>query len=94
MTLVTYGSVAFGFIVAAVIFVRRIKRDSPRKWHARRPTVRERIIAGVWLLLFLFALANYYADWRLLRGYDNWAVLGVFLTGLFLIERMTGVSHT
>jgi hypothetical protein len=88
------GLTALGFIAAAVIFVRRMRHERPPKWDPRPPNVRERIIAGVWLFAFLATLANYYAGWRLFGGYDNWAVLGTLLGGLFLIERMPGVTHT
>ena len=91
---VTWSLVAVGLVVAAVIFLRRLKRDGPPKWDPRPPNVRERIVAGVWLLAFLVALANYYAGWRLFGGYDNWVALAIFLAGLLLIERLPGVTHT
>lgn len=91
---VTLGLVAVGFAAAAVIFLRRMKRDGPAKWDPRPPNVRERLLAGVRLFAFLVALTNYYAGWRLFGAYDNWVVLGMFLGGLFLIERLPGLTHT
>jgi len=44
--------VAVGLVVAAVIFVRRIRRDGPPKWDPRATNVRELIVAGVWLFAF------------------------------------------
>lgn len=91
---ITAFLVLLGLVVAVAITVRRNKRDGPPKWDPRPPNVRERIIAGIWLFAFLAALANYYAGWRLFGGYDNWVVLGLFLGGLFLIQRLPGVTHT
>lgn len=89
----TWAIVVVGLVIAAVIFVRSIKGGGTPKWHPRPPSSRERIIAGVWLLAFLVALTNYYAGWRLFGGYDNWAVLAMFLGGL-LIRRLPGVTRT
>ena len=91
---ITAALVVVGVVIAAAITVRRIKRDGPAKWDPRPPNVRERIIVGIWLLAFIAAVANYYAGWRLFGGYDNWVVLGLFLGGLFLIERLPGVTRT
>ena len=89
----TWAFVAVGFIVAAVIFARRIRRDGSPEWDPRPPNARERIIAGLWLFAFLVALGNCYAGWRLFGGYDNWAVLGMLLGSLLLIERWPGVTR-
>ena len=63
------------------------------EWDPRPPTVRERIVWGVWLVAFASAMANYYAGWRLFRGYDNWAFGGLFLVAFFLLSRMPGVRR-
>lgn len=85
--------VVLGLVVAVAVTVRRRKPDGPAKWDPRPPNVRERIIAGVWLVAFVAALANYYAGWRLLGGYDKWAVLALFLGAVFLFQRMPGVDR-
>jgi hypothetical protein len=89
-----WGLVAVGIIGAAVIFVRDRKRYGPAKWDPRPPSARERIVAGFYLVIFLASATNYYADWRLFGGYDNYVFLAIFLVGLLLIERLPGVTHT
>ena len=64
------------------------------EWDPRPPTVRERVIVGVWLAPFAVATANYYAGWRLFGAYDKWVFGGLFLAGLFLLTRMPGVRRT
>lgn len=90
----TWCLAAVGLVVAAIIFFRRIERHGLPRWKLRPPNARERLGMGVWLIAFLVALTNYYADWRLFDGYDNWVVLGMFLSGLFLVERLPGVTRT
>jgi hypothetical protein len=63
-------------------------------WDPRPPSVRERVIAGVWLATFALATANDYGGWRLLGDYDKWAFGGVLFVGLFLITRLPGVRRT
>ena len=88
----TWALVAVGLMIAGVIFVRQSKQGRA-EWDPRPPTVRERIVAGLWLAPFLLAVTNYYADWRLFGGYDG-GVLGVlFLAGMFLIARLPGVKR-
>jgi hypothetical protein len=89
-----WGLLAVGIIGAAVIFVRRRKLYGPAKWDPRPPTTRERIVSGFYLVAFVATAANYYAHWRLFRGYDNYVFLAIFLVGLLLIERLPGVTHT
>lgn len=88
----TWAIVAVGLIIAGVIFFRDSKRGRA-EWDPRPPTVRERIIAGVWLAAFLLAATNDYAGWRLFGGYDRWLLGGLMLGGLFLIARLPGVKR-
>ena len=64
------------------------------EWDPRPPTVGERVVCAVWLAAFLIAAASYYADWRLLGGYDKWAFGGLFIGGLMLLARLPGVKRT
>src|SRR5689334_11286049 len=63
------------------------------EWDPRPPTIRERIICGIWLAAFVPSMANFYAGWRLFRGYDNWVFGGLFLASLVLLTRMPGVKR-
>jgi len=63
------------------------------EWDPRPPTVRDRIIAGVWLAAFAPAMLNYYAGWRLFRGFDKWVFAGLFLAGVFFLTRSPGVRR-
>jgi hypothetical protein len=63
------------------------------EWDPRPPTIRERIICGIWLAAFVPVLANQYAGWKLFRGYDTWIFGGVLLAGLFLITRLAGTKR-
>ncbi len=89
----TWSFVVVGLIVA-VSFVRNIRRRGELQWDPRPPTTRERVMAGVWLLVFLVVAANWFAGWRLFGGYDNWVFLGVGLGSLLIIERMPRVTRT
>lgn len=89
----TWAFVAAGLIVAGVIFARDRKRGKA-EWDPRPPNIRERIVAGIWLAAFLFAVADDYAGWRLFGGYDKWLLGGLFLGGLFLIVWLPGVKRT
>ena len=64
------------------------------EWSPRPPTIRERVIAGIWLAPFIVALASYCAGWRLFGAYDKWVFGGLFLVGLFLLTQMPGVRRT
>ena len=88
----TWAIVAVGLVIAGMIFVRESKQGRA-VWDPRAPTVRERIIAGIWLAAFLLAVINDFADWRLFGGYDKWVLGGLFLAGLFLIARLPGVKR-
>jgi hypothetical protein len=59
----------------------------------RPPTVRERILCGIWLAAFVPVVTSYWAGWRLFRGYDNWVFGGLLLAGLFLFVRLPGVRR-
>ena len=89
-----WALLAVGILAAAVIFVRRTKLEGSAKWDPRPPSDRERIVASFYLVTFVASAANYYADWRLFGGYDNYVFLAVSLVGLVLIERLPGVTHT
>jgi len=88
----TWAIVAVGLMIAGAIFVRESKQGRAA-WDPRPPTVRERIIAGVWLAAFLIAMTNDYADWRLFGGYDKWVLGGLSFGGLFLFARLPGVKR-
>ena len=72
----------------------RVLKRKTYEWDPRPPTVRERVIAGVWLAPFAIAMANYYAGWRLFGDYDKWVFGGLFLVGLFLLTRMPRMKRT
>lgn len=57
------------------------------EWFPRPPTMRERIIAGLFTLMLLAASASAYADWRLFGGYDKQAVSVLTIVGLILFLR-------
>jgi hypothetical protein len=63
------------------------------EWDPRPPTTRERIICGIWLVIFVAAWANDYAGWRLFRGYDKLVVGSLLLAGLLLLTRLPGVRR-
>jgi hypothetical protein len=63
------------------------------EWDPRPPTVRERIVAGIWLIAFVLTMLNYYAGWRLFLGYDKWVFAALFLASFVLIARMPGVRR-
>jgi hypothetical protein len=63
------------------------------EWDPRPPTVRERIICGIFLAAFLPVMINSYAGWGLFRGYDRWVFGGMFLTMLFLVARLPRARH-
>jgi hypothetical protein len=63
------------------------------EWVPRPPTNRERMICGIWLAAFVVAMANFYAGWRLFRGYDNWVFGGLLLASFFLFARLPGVRR-
>ena len=63
------------------------------EWDPRPPTVRERLVAGIWLIAFVPAMLNYYAGWGLFRGYDKWVFAALFLASFFFFARMPGVRH-
>lgn len=63
------------------------------EWDPRPPSARERIISGVFLAAYILAVANYYAGWRLFRGYDKWVLGVLFLALLFLLIRLPGVRR-
>lgn len=88
----TWATVAVSLMIAGVIYVRDRKKGRA-EWVSRPPTVRERIVAGVWLAALLFAVINDYADWRLFGGYDRLLLSGVTLGVLFVIARMPGVKR-
>ena len=64
------------------------------EWDPRPPTVRERVVCGIWLAGFVLATASYYVGWRVFGNHDNWASGGLFFGGLFLMARMPGVKRT
>jgi hypothetical protein len=68
-------------------------RQRAFEWDPRPPNIRERIISGIWLAVFVLAVANYYAEWRLFPGYDKWVLGGLFLAGLLLFARMPDVRR-
>jgi hypothetical protein len=41
------------------------------RWVTRPPNKIERIVAGIWLALMLFALANVFAGWQFFGQYDG-----------------------
>jgi hypothetical protein len=63
------------------------------EWEPRPPTKAERIICGIWLVAFVAAAADYYADWKWFSGYDKWVFGGLFLASLFLFARLPGVKR-
>jgi hypothetical protein len=63
------------------------------EWDPRPPAVRERIVAGIWLIAFVLAMLSYYAGWGLFLGYDKWVFAALFLASFFLIARMPGVRR-
>jgi hypothetical protein len=63
------------------------------EWDPRPPTIGERIICGVWLVAFVPVMLNYYADWRLFRGYDKLVLGGWILASFFLVARLPGVKR-
>ena len=85
---------AIGLIAAAVIFVRRRQRYGPAEWDPRPPNTRERIVAVIWLGVFLPAAASHFFGWGLFGGYDRWVFGAALLIGFLLIRLLPGVSHT
>ena|SRR5947208_199630 len=63
------------------------------EWEPRTPTTRERIICGIWLVVFVAAMVDDYAGWHLFRGYDKLLVGGLLLAGLLLFTRLPGVRR-
>lgn len=57
------------------------------EWIPHPPTVRQRIAAGVFVLMLLTACASDYADWRLFGNYDKQAVGVITFVGLILFTR-------
>jgi hypothetical protein len=63
------------------------------EWDPRPPTIREQIVAGIWLTAFVPVMLNYCVGWGLFRGYDKWVFGGLFLASFFLMARMPGVRR-
>jgi hypothetical protein len=63
------------------------------EWNPRPPNIRERIVAGIWLVAFVAAIINYCADWRVLRGYDKWVLAALYLGAFFVLARMPSVTR-
>jgi hypothetical protein len=55
------------------------------EWDPRPPTLRERLLAGLWLAIFLPVQASWYAGWRLFGDYDKQVAAGVTIIGLVLL---------
>ncbi|HEU0100657.1 MAG TPA: hypothetical protein VFQ67_18000 [Allosphingosinicella sp.] len=58
------------------------------EWDPRPPTFRERLLAGLFLAIFLPVQASWYVGWRLFGDYDGKVAAGVTLVGLVLIFRI------
>jgi hypothetical protein len=63
------------------------------KWDPRPPTVRERVIAGIWLLAFAIAQASYIAGWRLFGDYDKLVSAALVIVGVVLVARLATVKR-
>ena len=64
-----------------------MKQDT-YEWVPQRPTKRQRLIAAVWLLVFVPVLLSFLFDWHLFGGYDKWVFGGLLIASLVLLDRM------
>jgi len=55
------------------------------EWDPAPPTSRQRIAAGVFLIVFGLALANEYFGWGLVGGYGRQMVFAVVLIGVIMM---------
>ena len=58
------------------------------EWDPDPPTKRQRVIAGIWLVLLLTAILNFAGEWQLFGGYDKFVFGGAVLVSLFVLARM------
>ncbi len=61
--------------------------NSNYEWSPRPPTVRQRIVAGVFLIMLVAAIASDFADLRLFGAYDKQAVGILLIVWLILLTR-------
>lgn len=57
-------------------------------WHPHRPTVRQRLIAGIWLAAFLPIEASYLLGWQMFGEYDKQVSIALMLIGLWIMLPM------
>lgn len=88
------GLILATIAVVVIVSIRRTKKDGRPGWDPRPPNFRERVFAGIWLLAFVMASANYAADWQLLGGYDKGAVLVLLVAGLVLLQLAPKASRS
>lgn len=58
------------------------------EWDPRPPNTRERIIAGIWLIAFLMAVASSFAEWQLFGEHDRKVAGLLGIVGLVLFGRV------
>lgn len=70
-------------------------RRRKHEWDPSPPTLRERIVAGLWLALFVPVQASWYAGGHLFGDYDGQVAAGLTLIGLVLLFGIfPGVKRT
>lgn len=57
------------------------------EWTPHPPTIRQRVIAALFVVALLVASVSSYAGWRLFGDYDKKVAAGITVIGLILFTR-------
>lgn len=57
------------------------------EWSPHPPTMRQRIIAAMFVMALVVTSVSSYAEWRLFGDYDKFVTAGITIIGLVLFTR-------
>jgi len=82
----TWAIWAILFVIAAVVFVRELKRQGQRRYAPAN--ARQRVESGVLLAAMLLAWTIYFAGWDLFGGYERQVAVVVQIIGVLYVFRL------
>jgi hypothetical protein len=85
----TWALAAVGLVIAAVIFVRRLREGVPPRYAPATP--RQKAICAVLLVGMLAAWAIFLVGWRVFGGYEKQVAIVVQLISLLYFVRLTAI---
>lgn len=89
LDLVTWALVVVGLLIAAVVYVRRIRREGPPQYAPASPI--QKSLSAALLAAMLAAWAVYLAGWSLFGGYEKQVAVVAQLACMLYVMRLTAI---